>query len=141
MIIKTEEKSPDGVQANRDDVTAEKKSQSLFDNRAANDNAQVLSSGRATDLPPKTDEAVDNNAGKGFSFLKLPDPWEDEVTLGEVLRNIADLLDAYLHLPNHAPNLLALWAGMTWIHGGIKDYAPYLFFTAATKGAGKITAT
>ena len=42
MIIKTEKKSPVGVQAERDNVTADKQSQSQSDNRAANDNRQAV---------------------------------------------------------------------------------------------------
>ncbi len=65
-------------------------------------------------------------------------PWPAEVSLSELLDQIADLARRYIFLPEHVPEVLALWIAHTWVPDA-SEFTPYLLIISPVRECGKST--
>lgn len=67
------------------------------------------------------------------------EPWDASVNGAQVLDEVRALIRRYIVLPDHGPEVLALWIVHTYLID-IADYTPYLLITSPVRECGKSTA-
>jgi len=82
-----------------------------------------------TEKEEKADEAI---------AFEDPEPWPEEVSAAELLKEIRSLLKLYTVLPVGADTVIALWVLFAWCHDSFY-VSPYLCFNSPTKRCGKST--